>query len=59
MTLYRVSFYFPLKFDIEVVAEDAVFAIEYAIDRFWDDIPAYVDICPEDAEVKKIEDEVD
>ena len=54
MTRYRVSFDISLDFDIEVEAENEEFAIEKAIDDFWQDTLAYVDIYPEDAEVVEL-----
>ena len=54
MTQYRVSFYIPLFVDMEVEAEDAVFATEHAINEFWENIVEYVVIGPEDAQVTKV-----
>ena len=54
MPKYLVSFY--LDFDIEVEAENEDFAINKAIELFWEDTLAYVDIYPEDAEVEEIDD---
>lgn len=56
MPKYLVSFNIPLDFDIEVEAENEDFAIDKAIDLFWEDTLAYVDICPSDAEVEEIDD---
>ena len=56
MPNYRVRFDLNLDFDIEVEAENEDFAIEEAINEFWYDTRAYVDICPEDVEVEEIDD---
>lgn len=52
MTLYRVSF--CIDFDIEVEAKTEDFAVNKAIELFWEDTLAYVDIYPEDAEVVEL-----
>ena len=56
MPKYLVGFKIPLDFDIKVEAENEDFAIDKAIDLFWYDTLAYVDICPSDAEVEEIDD---
>ena len=53
MPKYQVSFY--LDFDIEVEAGNEDFAIDKAIELFWEDTLAYVNICPSDAEVEEID----
>lgn len=54
MPKYLVGFY--LDFDIEVEAETEDFAVNKAIELFWEDTLAYVDISPSDAEVEEIDD---
>ena len=56
MAKYKVTFDLNLNFDIEVEAENEDFAIEEAMNEFWQDTLAYVDIYPEDAEVEEIDD---